>query len=170
MSIINDALKKARDTKTAVKASANYNIRGGLETKKETGRIRSTRIPAVIYIAALLVFFIIGFTGLYFYRAKQSKGNMPVHEAGAQNVLLYNQATGADQFSGGENFIPYAQEEVMPELLLTGIVHGQGSPMAVINGSVYIAGDKIKGFEISKILKNSVLFEKNGETVEIKVK
>jgi hypothetical protein len=168
MSIINDALKKARDAKFA--ASADYNISKKQEPKKVFSRIKPLRIPAGIYIAGFLGFFIAGFTGLYFYSAAQSRTSITAPEAGIKGILPYDQTAVAGQALGRENFIPYRQTEHAPELLLTGIVHGEGSPMAVINGLVYMAGDKIKGFKVSKIFKDSVFLEKNGESIELKVK
>ena len=168
MSIINDALKKARDTKNS--ASADYDISKKQEPKKVFGCIKSLRIPAGIYLTGLLVFFIAGFTGLYFYSTAQSRLSISASEAKTKSMLLYDKAAVAEQALGRENLIPHSQSGHAPELLLTGIVHGEGSPMAVINGSVYMAGDKIKGFTVSRIFKDSVFIEKNGESVELKVK
>jgi type II secretory pathway component PulC len=171
MSIINDALKKARDTKTKIAASADYGISKKQEPKKVFGCIKSLHIPAGIYIAGLLVFFIAVLAGLYFHNAAQARLSVSVPEAETKSMLLYDQAAVVEQASGRENLIPRSQAvHHASEFLLTGIVHGEGSPMAVINGSVYMAGDKINGFTVSRIFKDGVFLEKNGESVELKVK
>ena len=53
---------------------------------------------------------------------------------------------------------------------LTGVVHGDGPPIAVINGSVYMVGDDIKSARILKILQDTVILEKDGQKIEIKVR
>jgi hypothetical protein len=56
------------------------------------------------------------------------------------------------------------------KLMLTGIVHGEGMPMAVINGSVYIEGDSIRKSRIIKISEDKVILEKEGRIVELQVR
>ena len=65
-------------------------------------------------------------------------------------------------------------QNIMPsitEYALTGIVHGEGAPMAIIDESVYIAGDSIDdNTTILEITKDSVLVEKSGKQIILKVK
>jgi hypothetical protein len=55
------------------------------------------------------------------------------------------------------------------EFKLAGIVLGEGAPVAIINDSVYMAGDMIKDLKIVQITKNTVLLEKDGEKIELRV-
>jgi len=53
---------------------------------------------------------------------------------------------------------------------LTGIVHGEGAPMAIINGGVYMVGDTIENATLLEISKNRVILEKDNNRIELKVK
>jgi hypothetical protein len=56
------------------------------------------------------------------------------------------------------------------EWVLSGIVHGEGSPMAVINGSVYMAGDEIGKVKVIEISEDTVVLEKDTEKIRLRVK
>jgi len=53
---------------------------------------------------------------------------------------------------------------------LTGIVHGEGAPMAIINGGVYMVGDTIENAILLEISKSRVILEKDNSRIELKVK
>jgi type II secretory pathway component PulC len=57
-----------------------------------------------------------------------------------------------------------------PEFCVTGIIHGDGSPMAVINGVVYTCGETIRGATVAKISENEVVLQRFGKRIELKVK
>ncbi|NQT95038.1 MAG: hypothetical protein HQ572_01165 [Candidatus Omnitrophica bacterium] len=54
--------------------------------------------------------------------------------------------------------------------ILTGVIHGGGAPMAVINGSVYMIGDSIEEAKIAEITDDKVVLENSGKRIELKVR
>ncbi|MFC1806954.1 hypothetical protein ACFL0T_01110 [Candidatus Omnitrophota bacterium] len=65
---------------------------------------------------------------------------------------------------------PPVAAPVAQDLELTGIVHGDGDPMAIINGSVYMVGESINGNKITEISDNSVMLETNGQISQLIVR
>jgi len=56
------------------------------------------------------------------------------------------------------------------EYAITGIVQGEGDPMAIINGSVYLVGDEIGEAKIVEISEQKVVLEYYGRKFDIRVR
>jgi len=54
--------------------------------------------------------------------------------------------------------------------LLTGIIHGEGDSMAIVNDSVYMAGDMIGSAKIFKITESTVIIKDGAKMLELTVK
>lgn len=57
-----------------------------------------------------------------------------------------------------------------PEFLLTGIVSDKEFPMAIINGEVYTLGDRVGTARVVKISEKVVILDREGEKIELQVK
>ena len=58
-----------------------------------------------------------------------------------------------------DNRQEFKKELVLPELMVTGLVWGSSSPLAIINGQVCKVGDTIENARIENISKNGVVVE-----------
>ena len=65
---------------------------------------------------------------------------------------------------------PVYNESDTSGLQLTGIIHGEGDSMAIINGSVYMAGDMIGNTRVLSITGDAVTVEDNTKVLKLKVK
>lgn len=158
MSIINDALKKAEKIKEKIsrgkgpeleQAYVEENVR---EKPKKRGSKPHSRSKALSKKkVAVIILVTAGIVSL----------------ASLASVMLFRQGVGKEALIPlpGQNSQP--QERPSGELILTGIIHGEGVPMAVINGSVYMEGDFVKKSRIIKISEDSVILEKGGRIVEL---
>jgi hypothetical protein len=166
MSIINEALKKARDRKT-IKPETGTTAPGTLSEKsyrkppllknaednnlkiKKTIKNKKVMFYPLIYITGILALILLGI--IIF---KNSTANNYSGETANIEILTPSQYTETDT----------------SEFLLTGIIHGEGAPMAIINGSVYMTGDTIGSARVSKITENVVIMEDGGKELELRVK
>ena len=57
-----------------------------------------------------------------------------------------------------------------PEFYLSGIIRGEGSPMAIINGEVFLVGDTVRNAEVVEILDDMVLLRKESRIIELKAR
>jgi len=64
----------------------------------------------------------------------------------------------------------YGPEFNEADYTITGIVQGEGDPMAIINGSVYLVGDEIGNAKVVEISQQKVILEYLGKRFEIKVR
>lgn len=181
MSIIDDALKKARRIKKE-KLSAALLQPGAQpqQLKQEVKRDNPSGIKAsapnrkaplglILYAAGALALVVFGIMMLL--RGKSDNVSdaveappqiqtMPILPAetakkeATPNISL-KKSTGA---SDAHNFV------------LTGVIHGEGEPMAIINGSVYMKGDTVDEAVISSIGKDSVILKKGGNELILRVK
>lgn len=65
---------------------------------------------------------------------------------------------------------PRSMLPVRHEFMLTGIVSDKDSPMAIINGEVYMVGDRVETAKVLEISGNTVVLENEGQRIELKVK
>ncbi|MFH1867668.1 MAG: hypothetical protein ABH843_01735 [Candidatus Omnitrophota bacterium] len=172
MSIINDALKKAEKIKNKIsegkgpgsekvyseepqgpvqKKSASQ----GSVSKKGKNIITKKNSLLVLGAACAISFIIITFAMLLI--------KSPLQPSAPQ--LSGKEISASDEINN-----PLAADENSQELLLTGIVHGEGVPMVVLSGSVYMEGDFVKEFRVIKISKDSVILEKDGQIKELRVR
>jgi len=160
MSIINEALKKARE-KNKIKGEESYQepplqrpAQDNRPKIKKTTKNKRVVFYPLIYIGVILA---LAFPGIMIFKNRTAT-NYPAEttsESIVQTPSVLSKETAATDASG---------------FLLTGIIHGEGAPMAIINGSVYMIGDTIGSARVSKITENSVIMEDNGKESRLKVK
>jgi hypothetical protein len=183
MSIINDALKKACGAKKTNDGPAGVPLASESETENtKTSQIHHKntkkrfdfiahikKIPSVprilIYPSAILLVIVAGLIYL---------SNRNQHTQITPDIVDSGHLKTGDSIAGRSDInIPSSKtspEDQETGITLTGIVHGEGSPMAIMNDSVYMTGDTINGFQIKDILNNSVLLERDNNSIELKVK
>jgi hypothetical protein len=184
MSIINDALQKAlkeRDTKvkeqkeTLRPATVEIPISEVIPRKKYRSAVvkkgLSLKNVGKLILISILVVVIAGYIAItkFTNRPINKLVPLPVQEkpvekespAHAQTMPIPATATTAQETDTDNN---------VSEWVLSGIVHGEGSPMAVINGSVYMAGDEIGKVKVIEISEDTVVLEKDTEKIRLRVK
>lgn len=116
----------------------------------------------------------------------RSKGNKLIFPAlicfalfsllSAQEEFKYNTQGKRDPFiplvtPDGKLLNPEPAENNKQELILEGIIYDKnGISYAIINGSVIKTGEKTGDFQVLKIDKNKVIFIKDGQLSEFKLK
>jgi hypothetical protein len=170
MSIISDALQKAgQEKKTNSEHIAEPAFQSVIDKPQEK-IIKSTGKRWIYFIGfiTLLTSILIILTHA---KKDSAKNTEPVPQAAALPAIpapeVISQKSDEKILSEpiNQNEIPKA-----PEFKLTGIVFGEGSPMAIINGSVYMKNDEIEGFKITDIKKDTVSVERNGTIIELQVR
>lgn len=78
---------------------------------------------------------------------------------------------GRDPFAGKTQKPQIVQTAVdsKPVWRLGGILYGEGTPSAVINGKIVTEGKSIDGAEVIRIKKNEVLIKVEGETKKLSI-
>jgi hypothetical protein len=167
MSIINEALQKAGEIKKIDSENPAQNLKKTIiepfVKNKKVYKYKWLYITAII----ILLFFVI--LRLLPIKEIPPKGNIilpPVIATSKPEIIHENM----------HKIIPDNIAPMIParlpdtsEFKLTGIVLGEGAPIAIINDSVYMANDMIKDLKIVQITKNAVLLEKDGEKIELRV-
>lgn len=185
MSIINDALKKARETRDRNIQEPKRQLRVLLteeETHQEKHKIEIPRhdiqknevsggdenvmlrhilftIGAIVLIS-FAVFIMVRQNINYTVNrslAIQKKDEVP---AGPSKITPpQTSVKGSSPKSPG-----------LSEFVVTGIISDKNSPMAIINGEVYVVGDRVETAEVLEISEDKVVLEKDGERLELKVR
>lgn len=167
MSIINEALQKAGEIKKPDFKSPVQNL------KKNTIQppVKSKEISKYkwFYITGIIILLFFAILRLLPREEISSKGNIilpPAVTTTKPEIIQENT----------HKIIPDSIALTIPaklpdtsEFKIAGIVLGEGAPIAIINDSVYMAGDMIKDLKIVQITKNTVLLEKDGEKIELRV-
>jgi type II secretory pathway component PulC len=168
MSIINEALKKAGEIKNTGIESPPTNLKkNAIQTPIIINKIQRYKL---FYIAGIIMFsaFVI------LYSLKGNKTRAEESTLPAQNVIIaepkiIQEIPHKAVASESPITIQHGPDD-QSEFNLTGIVLGEGAPMAIINDSVYIAGDMINDSIIVEITKDTVSLEKNGRQIKLRVK
>lgn len=187
MSIINDALKKAREEKSKAAQVAGVSLppqekgrpdmqaprpkRPKAAVGKEkalTDKTKTGPQPVIFIISAVIIIAAGGF--LMVTRKALNPVDYPQPSAATPQKNLIEQSaligtTGRPSLAAKQNFTAGGAD-----FELTGIVHGEGSPMAVINGGVYMAGDIVGTAVVLEISEDKVILEEDNNTIELKVK
>lgn len=193
MSIINDALKKARQkrdrnirepkkplrtfsteeerhrekTKTGI---PKYGIQktGGLSgSKKLILRHILFTIGAIVLISFVLLIMVRQNIN---YTVNRSLAVQEKDEVPAEPSKITHPQTSVED-SGPMLVEDSIQKSLEPaEFVITGIVSDEDSPMAIINGKVYMVGDRVKTAKVLEISEDMVVLEKDGERLELKVR
>jgi hypothetical protein len=168
MSIINEALQKAG----GIKNKGTEGTSAGLKKNIIQPHVIINKIPRykLFYAAGIIIFLVI----VIFYSLQGNKIQVQENAIPAQPVIIAEPEIIREiptETAVGKS--PAAIQHSLPnqtEFNLTGIVLGEGAPMAIINDSVYISGDMIKDLKIVEIKKNTVSLEKDGRKIELRVK
>lgn len=185
MSIINEALKKAREKRDrCIRESQKLLMvpppkevvrQGGVKTEapKYSGQKPDVLVSNEQLVLRHILFTIgaivlISFT--LFIIVRQSRNytiNRSLAKQGKYEAPPEPLKTIPQQISVAESRAILPET---PEFMLTGIVSDEESPMAIINGEVYVVGDRVKTAKVLEISENVVVLEKDGERIELKVK
>jgi len=153
------------------------------EGVKEDNRLSTVkkRDSRVIFSIAVIAVILVS-TGLFFIMSRQAglggrqAGNteydkLPQIEiiAGRPENKVIPEASGINSKQPASPAIRDRVSDISG-FELTGIVHGEGAPMAIINGGVYMIGDAIENATLLEISKNRVILEKDNSRIELKVK
>ncbi len=182
MSIINDALNKAiqeKDVKPETKSKTppasgptalneTLNKESSQENNannKEPSKTKSLKFHLLVYIISLFAIALIGFAifkyvNTYNYRSEMVSISEADKASGLSVITTGKKRAEASPYTGSD----------ASGFLLTGIIHGEGASMAIINGSVYMAGDIVGSAKIAKINENTVIVEDGSRVLELKVK
>lgn len=184
MSIINDALKKAKQAGKESPGEAagekadllKERYPAGQEPEKPKDKkiikiasasadkrslpAKPAYIAALLIAAAAVAFF-------FFYRGTAGNSLNPVKSETAINspVAVLAKNITASPRAGLSKKSPSGADG----FTLTGVIHGEGEPMAIISGSVYMKGDFANGAEVIDIKENSVILNNNGKEIELRV-
>lgn len=93
----------------------------------------------------------------------------------AQDQFIYDSKKKRDPFiplvTSDGRLLKLEQEEGVTGLLLEGIIYDKnGLSYAIVNGSVVKIGDFVGDYRVLKILEKKVIFIKEGELLEVKLK
>jgi type II secretory pathway component PulC len=168
MSIINEALQKAGEIKkTSMESPAKYLKKNIVELPAKSKKILKYKWFYFIGIIILLIFAIL--YSLSGRKIPYQENAMPAKTAITAKPEIIQERPHE---SAADKALPIIQPGLPDpsEFRLAGIVLGEGAPMAIINDSVYMTGDMIRDLKIAEITKNTVSLEKDGRTIELRVK
>jgi hypothetical protein len=170
MSIINEALQKAGENKKTVLATI-LKQSAKTSTANPPLKDKSKLSPKWIYITGIIIIIsvLIPFIHLRMKVSTSRKTDA------LTEVVAIEEAHIAELDKPkiiNKDILPIVKDSApdAKELMLSGIVLGEGSPMAIINGSVYMKNDEIEGFKITDIKKDTVSVERNGTIIELQVR
>ena len=157
MSLINDALKRARDTQQTGPPSGAPPL-PPVEPPARGGNSWILALAAVLFLAAAGLFI-----GMALFQTKtppaavaqapkvsapQTVASVPV-SAPASNVL---------SAPPGASTQPAAVPELWPKV--QGIIYNAANPEAIVNGKTVGVGDRVGNFSVKQILKDGVIFQR----------
>ena len=185
MSIINEALKKAEEEKNIniqeEKPLSSPEEKTTFKEKpqsppridnriKDSGKA-SKKISILPYILYIVAFGVFTFLTVYIISNQKPQGETqyvpPEQKVSIEKQPSANPLTSSSQIPLLNDLKTAPQA---PEFVVTGIVHGNGPPMAVINGAVYVSGETVKSAKILEISEEMVVLERKGKRIELKVK
>jgi len=168
MSIINEALQKASGIKeTGVENSVKDVKKPGIKPPAKDKKILQYKW---IYISGVLIILVFAILALFSRKESTVKENSVLPEIVPNTKLSVVGKRPLEDVNNDP--LPVLQNTLpdVSEFKLTGMVLGEGAPMAIINDSVYMAGDMIKDLRIIEITKDTVSLEKDGRIIELRVK
>jgi len=192
MSIIQEALRKAQGTK--VNREAGNPKRAAMADIKETSR--TVRIAAepkpngmirpAFYV--LIFFIVLSLLAVKYFSPVPVKTvaipHAPVVEPyqiappkiipsiSDNHLLLLQPKELAVKMQPVPEPQPAVEKEDVPEkddFVLSGIMHPESGPRAIVNGSVVIEGDVIDGMVVAKITNNSVVLKKKNLEIVVRL-
>ena len=188
MSIINEALKKACESKDIKSKTPDaalptlsevpyqkpllqesaVNAEPKIESKIKEKKVKFSPLAFIIIIPILVLVLIAAMVFNY-----KNTGNYPAEIASTTNTQTpIAPIVKSTTLQEPENVLASSayNKTGEPRLQLTGIIHGEGDSMAIINGSVYTVGDKIGNTRVLKITGDKVAIEDGAKVLELKVK
>ncbi len=166
MSIINDALKKARqDSRSSGETSSEKPFYAEGPRKKSSGSWAPVFIVLVLLLVAAPVL-----SPIF---------SSPFRSSSSEKAAVENTAVVAPPASNLQKQFGIEESALLssgaaaalpPGLNLTGVVYAANADSyCIINGSVLKAGDSVQGAKLVAITEDKVVLEKNGETIELPV-
>ncbi|NQT90811.1 MAG: hypothetical protein HQ558_06110 [Candidatus Omnitrophica bacterium] len=189
MSIINDALKKAREDrdKNLSEPQDQQNL-NGTEPKEDTqnkeapkwsiARSLGLHADKKILLRNIAFVVIVGILASYWFATKKKpQTGEPVSQqpATAQPTASAAKEPAKPAFSPPSATKQKEQPQAPPVTLdpadftVTGIVYGDGAPMTIINGGVYEVGDEISGAKVLKAENDTVVLQKGNQRIILTV-
>ena len=171
MSIINDALKKAAKQKDKNTKTIKQKLDHKLEVvfnkppSAKTDKKRSLNNRNII-IGCVIVFIVLGLSVMFLHNTTKY---YPV----IQTQPLSSSRKPAQARMPRISQLPFSKSpssSLTSGYSVSGIVHGEGTPMAVINGEVYAEGDTIDNAIISKISEDVVILQKGKRLISLKLR
>lgn len=167
MSIINDAIKKARKefeirSKKASPVVADVSTKEG--STETTSKSSETKWTAAVVVSLVLIASLLGSVFLYSY---MSRPHTP-HSSGMINV---RKEAAAPPLARGDQspMHPITRTEGIVEL--NGIVYGPDDKWAIINNKIVREGDNLPGGKLAEIAKDFVRIKKyNGEEIVLELR
>lgn len=177
MSLINDALKRANETKPPQPATPE-NGAAPLRMVEEQQTFENASAPGwLLFVFPVVLLAVCGVAGLLIYQGWKGKED----SGGAMNVSAREEvkpAAGATPANRSNEAAAFAgvttnstntasaelAEPTFPELKLQGVFYRPSNPSALINSKTVYRGDKIENARVIEVGKRSVTVQWNGET------
>ncbi|MBN1405195.1 MAG: hypothetical protein JW946_01595 [Candidatus Omnitrophica bacterium] len=190
MSIIHDALRKAAALKkenqsenvvrveadalntpctSDASAGKNENVSGSGAIKKKhaRGAFKVFLILLIISAAMLPVYnYFLPLFSSSEVAAPKPQVNSILKSIEPKKVIESANTLAGNIISGVQNEIKKPKDA----FVLSGIVYSQDDPIAVINNSIYTIGGNVDGAKVIEINEKSVMLEKDGKDLELKLK
>jgi len=172
MSLINDALKRANQTKPPSGAS------GPILRTLEPAPVEPSGPPQwLIFVFPIALLLVCGIAGVLLYKGFRrpedklgaiiASARTPEPKPAAPAQRSTNVVAASPVFFSATNstgtVVVASSEPSFPELKLQGVFYRPSNPSAFINGKTVGRGDKIEGARVIAIEKNTVTVEWNGE-------
>jgi len=154
MSLINDALKRARETQPKIPTSGAPPL-PPVESPARGGTGWILVAAAILFLAATCLFIgpaLFGHKASPVAAAKVAEINTPPAEF--VSVLISN----APPAMPDTNVPPAVPVEQLPKV--QGIIFNPAHPLAIVNGKTFNVGDLVGDYQVKQILKTSVVFQR----------
>ena len=94
----------------------------------------------------------------------------PKRDPFSRSILIKIEQTNRRHISSTQKTRSVSKKTLIGKLpTLTGIIKGQDSNLAIIDGRIMKEGDRIRGFMLKKILSQSVKLIKHSQTITIRI-
>jgi len=115
---------------------------------------------------AFLIFILIFISGMFFHLLSSAEEQFKYDPKGKRNPFI-------PIVTSDGKFLKLESEEDISnkELVLQGIIYDKsGLSFAIVNGAVVKTGDMVEGYQILKIEKSKIIFIKDGQLSEVRLK
>jgi hypothetical protein len=176
MSLINDALKRANETKPPP-APAPANGAAPLKPGETQPNFEGATPPAwLMFVFPVMLLAVCGIAGLLIYKGWKGQDTGAITVSAREPAAPETTAPASSSPATPPTVAPastntttsVASTEPAPttssELKLQGVFYRPSKPSAVINGKTVYRGDKVENARVISIGKRSVTVQVNGET------